>query len=223
MLDNENNMGYKSVLRSLGAASRRAAREAERARKQSARARERFDKKAAAIYAKRDSVVDALEKEYALGKITAEEFQKLRGREGEIGLELIVLGKAAGIALGKRYLCGKIEKEEFERIRREIVPRGFFEESDQVLAGYNRQEKMVEEFRVRCSLQQSDICQQCGLAKNFFRRLSLVDNLLLCRTCKKELESIKHYPGFSGSYVFASPKQVGGDAISAIIKPEYFL
>lgn len=216
-------MGYKSFLRSVNASANRAAKESQRRQRQQARATERINKKAAALGEKKGALMIALELEYAAGKISQEQFNELKKRESDIGLELIVFGKAAGVALGKRYICGKIDKAEFEQIQKEILPAGYFTERENIMSGFAGYHDKIAEFKKQCAPPRAGICQKCGVEKRFFRRIRSYEGLLLCARCQKELERLRRYPGFMGEYLMTPPRIIedGGTKIRAVVKPEY--
>jgi uncharacterized membrane protein len=143
-------MGYKSVIRSVKSSVNKAVKEGQRQQKQQARVKERLSKKASVYDDKKESLVIALQREYASGKISQERFNELKNRENDIGLELLIFGQAAGIALGKRYICGKIDKPEFERIKREILPQGYFIERNMLAEGFTSRKKAIEVFKQGC-------------------------------------------------------------------------
>ena len=200
-------MGWKGAVRSISAASNAAARESERANKQAFRESERLRKKYEKIVEKKEKIDEALNLELAKGKIDHAKHDELEKRMDDISDELIVFGKAAGVALGKRYVCGKIEKEEFETIRSEIVPEKLYQEKDQIIADVSNKQNKCIVFAESCSKSEG-VCQKCGKEKGLFSPIKEIDEMKLCGKCSAEFKKMRHYDGFSGEYIKADPCEV---------------
>lgn len=203
-------MGWKGTIKSISAASNRAAREEERLSRKLEREEEKIRKKLAKLDDSKEKIENALKSDYASGKIDNEKYQGLLGRSTDISDELIVFGKSAGITLGKRYVCGKIGKEEFEKISLELIPADLDKEKDLIIGQIGRLQKDLGEFKRSCSDSLTH-CQKCSMQKGVFRPLRKFDKLILCGKCLSEYKAIKNYNGFEGVYLIADPCEVLGD------------
>lgn len=201
-------MGYKSTLRSISAASNRAAREAERRRRQEEKEQKRLQKKVAGINEKMDKILLALDGIYASGKIDKNSYQKLKLRQSDIGLDLIALAKTPGVTLAKRYITGKIDKDEFESMQKDLLPAELFEEKENIKKATGAITKELEKFRKDCKEAIVDTCQHCGTKKAFLRPIKTEDGLQLCGGCRSKLLKIQKYKGFSGKYLTVAPIRV---------------
>lgn len=200
-------MGWRGLARSLNATNNRAIRAQEKAQRQMERQREKINKKIGKIAEQRDKVEESLKTELASGKVSSVEYDSLLKRMEDITDELLVFGKAAGTALGKRYVCGKIDKAEFEKLRAALVPAELYQEKSLIESQIKKMQNEVEEFKKNCSASEN-ACSKCKKPKKFFRWLRVVDGLLLCRKCERELTDLKHYAGFNGVYVVTNPCEV---------------
>ncbi|PCJ22005.1 MAG: hypothetical protein COA96_14995 [SAR86 cluster bacterium] len=215
-------MGYKGSMRSVVAASRAISREAERSRKATERGETQIRKKIDAINEKQNKVFDAVRELYAKGKITEEEYRELEKRKEDVQLDLIIFGKAAGVALGKRYICGKIDKKEFERIKDELLPVGYVDEKIGFEDALKHIKSDTESFKQRCSTEsEENICQKCGNKGSWFKKIHQYFELSLCGKCKSELKRIRTYPMFDGEYIAIESFIVGVGESNLRIKQEY--
>jgi len=201
-------MGYKSTLRSISAASNRAAREAERKRRQKEKELERLQKKIIGLNEKMEKVLHALDGIYASGKINKDEYEKLKSRKSDIGLELLAIAKTPGVTLAKRYLTGKIDKDEFKNMQKDLLPGELFEEKEKIKKDADEIIKKIKKFNKDCKEATEDVCQHCGTKKAFLRPIKIEDGLQLCGGCKLKLLKIQKYKGFSGKYLTIAPIRV---------------
>ncbi len=200
-------MGWRGAVRSINAANNRAIRAQEKAQRQMERQREKINRKIGKISEQRDKVEESLKTELASGKVSGTEYDSLLKRMEGVTDELLVFGKAAGIALGKRYVCGKIDKIEFEKLRAVLVPAELYQEKSLIESQIKEIQIEIEEFKKSCSTLEN-ACSKCKKPKKFFRWLRVEDGLLLCRRCRKELSDLKHYAGFNGVYVVTNSCEI---------------
>jgi hypothetical protein len=210
-------MGYKSVLRSMGAASNRAAkersrinrarqREIERVNRQLAAYRERLNKKLAAHKEKLTKILQELEDVYAKGKVTKEEYTSLKSRASDIPLEYVIVGKQPFISLAKRYITGKIDKNEFDEVKKSILPSDFNAERENIGTKLKSLLENLEEFKNSCKEAQKGYCQKCGSKRKIFNWVSKYEGFSLCRKCRKLLTAMQLYPAFNGKYFTVDAK-----------------
>ena len=209
-------MGYKSVLRSMGAAANKASRENERNARKIQKEEERVNKKIAGVEAKMEKIEDALSDQLAKGKVDHGKFSKLLKRKDDIGIDLIIFGKTPAISAAKRYICGKIEKKEFEEICSSIISPEIREEKSKIKDEYNGLLSKIENFKKSCNSNNKDICQKCGKQKSLFNPIKSVEDLKLCGKCKKELKQLTNYISYSGDYFFVNSHKI---SINEIEKP----
>lgn len=215
-------MGWKGTIRSVIAANNRSIKEREREQKYLIKEQNKLNKKVQIIEERRDKIVQALKNDYAAGKINTDEYNSLFKRESDITYELLVFGKAAAVTLGKRYLCGKIDKKEFESLRDELVPADLYIERHIISSRIDLIKSSIKIFQDNCKNVIPINCMKCGKQKNFFRRLSNIDGLRLCSSCKKAYKNIKTFEGYNGNYLFVKPCLVNRDTeIDLTIKQEY--
>jgi hypothetical protein len=214
-------MGWKGTLRSINAVSNRIAKEQERNTRLRAKEVEKLSKKIEKLRDQKEKVKEALNNEYASGKIQSDRYKLLSSRMEHITDELIVFGKTAGVTLGKRYVCGKIEKEDFDKLCSELVPKGLYEERDLILSQAKLVQKNTEDFRGSCK-SIPEQCNKCLKPKGFFRHLKKIDNITLCNKCSNNYGKLKYYSGFQGVYLIAKPCEVSNNmTISVSIRQEY--
>lgn len=180
-------MGYKSVLRSMNAASNRYDRERQKQANNLRKEYERQIKKIMALEDKKSKIMAELAKVYASGKLTSEQFDELSQREQHIGLDLIAIGGVPFITLAKRYVSGKIEKDEFERLCKHILPSDFVAEKEAIDKNFKDKLNKAKEFIDISTCE--DGCQHCG-RKGFFAFIKNYKGLNLCSKHRKELEAI---------------------------------
>lgn len=215
-------MGWKGTLRSISAASNRFAKEQQRQHNQLVRAHTKYTKKIQQIEDRREKIEQALKGEYASGKLTDERYASLSGRLIDITDELLVFGKTPGVALGKRYVCGKIDKEGFIKLRNELVPQQVYYEMETIANTIKQMQDRELQFINNCS-DEIGKCQSCNRPKGFFRPIRLVENKMLCNSCKSTYTSLKQFPGFNGIYVAAAPCVIShGMILPVVIKQEYY-
>ncbi len=193
-------MGYKSVINSAVSAANKAAKEAERKHRREARVIERREKKISKTNEYMEKIYNALEDEYAKGKIDKNKFVELKERKIDICMEYIIIGKSPFINLAKRYITGKIEHDEFDQISRDILPPEMFEEKNIIANETNEKMEAMKIFRSECKDNVEGQCQKCAKPKSFFSPLNSKCGLRLCKKCNKELNAIKHYGGYNGEY-----------------------
>lgn len=201
-------MGYKSILRSAISASDRASKEAERKERQGLREQERIQRRITKVNETMRKVIQALEDIYAKGKIGKDQYEKLKQRESDISLELIVVAKNPGISLAKRYITGAIDKDEFEKIQKDLLPPELFEEKRIINESINNVEKELKKFRENCKNEKENQCQFCSKEKSLFTPLKIEDRLRLCGKCRSWLLNTQNYKGFSGNYFTVSPMKI---------------
>lgn len=197
-------MSYKSVLRSMNAASNRYEREKQRQANQVRRAYERHTKKVMALEDKKSKILAELAKAYAGGKLTPEQYNELSEREQYIGLDLIAVGGAPFVTLAKRYISGKIDKDEFERLCKHILPSDFIAEKESINRGGEDKQRMAKEFIDSCKGKEG--CQHCG-KKGFFAFVKNYKGVNLCARHRKVLEAICMYQ-HNGYYFTVEPIDV---------------
>lgn len=206
-------MGYKSVLRSVNASVNKSARASEQRQRQQQRAAqkvynqsvkelERQQKKLARLEEKLNKVYEALDQKYATGKIDAAKFEELKSRKSDIGIELVVLGEAAGVALGKRYMTGEIDKKEFDTIYLATMPTGYITERDSLKSKLDSIVTNAKQFKTECD--KTTGCQHCGMKPSLFKRVKNFEGCQLCVPCTKAIQSILYSPEFNGIY-FSGP------------------
>ena len=214
-------MGWKGTLRSINTEAKRVQRENERTDRQQTREEEKFQRKIQKIEEKREKVREALNNDYAAGKINKEQFTTFSERIGDITDELIVFGKAVGVTLGKRYVCGKIDKVEFENLRSAIVPHELYTEKDIVVLDIKKIQQNILDFKESC-LSDEGVCQKCNKLKGLLRPLHEVDAMILCGSCLREYKKSKQYNGFTGDYIIAPLCEVSENmTLSISIRKEY--
>jgi hypothetical protein len=210
-------MGYKSVVRSAVSSYNKSVREKERQQRIEARELERLQKKVNNAYEKLKKICNALEDEYAKGKIGKKEYKELKNRESEITIDLVVVGKSPFISLAKRYITGKIDSKEFEEIQKDILPTELLEERQLINEGYEEALNKLKEFRNSCKDTAEDECQKCNSKKTFFSGLKVLDSLRLCKKCRAELLKLQFYE-FSGDYFVVDTKQLSFSDVDDKIK-----
>lgn len=194
-------MGYKSVLRSMNAASNRYEREKQREQNQLHRAYERHAKKIMQLEDKKNKIMAELTKVYASGKMTPDKYDELIERENYISLDLIAVGGSPFVTLAKRYVSGKIDQDEFERISKHILPSDFVREKEFINIKFEEKQSQLTEFMNSCKIDEG--CQYCG-KKGFFAFIKKYKGLHICSKHIKELDNIcvfKH----SGYYFTVEP------------------
>ncbi len=215
-------MGWRGAIRSINAASNRAAKERDRNLRFQAKETEKLSKKLQDIKDKKEKIKEALNNEYAAGKISSDQYALLSKRMEDISDELIIFGKVAGVTVGKRYVCGKIEKEEFEKLRSELVPAELYRERDLVLSQVGAIQKNITDFKKSC-VQKDGFCSKCSKPKGLFRHLKEIDGMIVCGACTKNYEKLKYYNGFRGTYITANPCEVEDQmSISLAVRKEYY-
>ena len=110
-------MGWKGTLRTLKASHNRSVRASERQARQEQKKFDNLSKKLQKIEDSREKVHMALKNDFAAGKLSKEEYDKLESRMDDVTDELLVFGKTPAVTLAKKYVCGKIDKEQFDVVR----------------------------------------------------------------------------------------------------------
>ncbi len=217
-------MGYKSVLRSLSAASNAANKSAAKRLRAQEKELEKVQGKVSKLEEKKAAILDALEDAYVKNKVTDEEYKALKPRMDEVGLDLLVFGSSPAVALAKQYVSGKIDQAEFQKKQMGILPEGLFSEREEIGNGFSEAEKKLEDFLSSCR-KQDGVCYCCGAKKGFLKWLYLVDELQLCSGCKAKLAKLKKYNGFEGQYFSVRPVNLAekGESLSLEIKREHLL
>lgn len=230
-------MGYRGTIRSLNAivnASARASRQrsSQQARENQRRLRQqealqsKLQKKNLAINDKRSRPLQKLKDMYASGKIDTSQYNQLIKRDAEITIDLIVFGRAAGLTIGERYILGKIDQTRFEELKDEVLgaPEA---EKDAIIESIDSQITAAKEFVKRSSGSRSESeCGSCGSARTFFSPLSLIENMMLCKKCRKTYDALTTYPGHDGQYYHAEGMKLdiqGANQLSIFIKTEIIL
>ncbi len=196
-------MGYKSIVRSLASSGNKILKEQEKQQKAKSRQQEKVQKNVQKIIEKQNKIYESLDDIYAKGKLSKKEYESLKLRKPAITLELIVLGKSAGVSLGKRYITGQIDDLEFQKIQKEILPHGFFNDQKILQSQVAEVQEKFKNFQKECNAKQQDACMYCAKKKGFLTPLKGVGQFLLCNKCSKALENILHFKGFSGEYLEA--------------------
>jgi hypothetical protein len=197
-------MGYKSVIRSVNTAGKKASREVERQRKQRLREAERLMKKHAKLQVKQQKVLDSLKDLYAKDKINKKEYEELKEREADIEIDVYVFGGTPGVNLSKQYITGKITKEEFNDKLEAILPSNLFIEKNDIRKTLEETNAHYEEHVGKFSKQVEGKCVSCDVPKSLFKWLHNVDEYVLCGTCKKNYFQKRDYKGFRGQYFVVS-------------------
>lgn len=201
-------MGYKSFARAMGSAASAANRESVRRKKAQTRTEERMEKKIGKIEEKNEKIVDALQDEYAKGKIGKDEYEKLLARKVDITLELIVFGGTPASSLSKRYITGKIDKAEFDRMKEEVLPSEVVAEKKSMVQRFLDQANELEKFVKESNKNEKENCQHCNKQKGFFSSIKLVDSLRLCSHCSQRMKSLKEFTGSTGSFFEMKPTTI---------------
>jgi len=197
-------MGYKSLIRTAVSAANQAQREAIRQQKARARMQERLQKKMGKINGKKEKIIDALQDEYAKGKLTRERYEELMLRQDDIPLDLLVFGGVPGTSAAKRYLTGKIEKSEFDRISEEVVPHSVRKERQQMIKDFLSFVEQIEDFVDNCTKKDKGLCWHCGKG-GLLRFISTMQGLTLCYRCRSRLKTVTEFKGLSGNYYEMEP------------------
>lgn len=192
-------MGYKSFVRSAVAASNKAQREAQRQHNAHVRLQERLQKKIDKIEDKKEKIVDALQDEYAKGKITENRYSELMERKEDIPLDLLVFGGAPGVSAAKRYITGKIEERDFKKISNELVPIEVRQEAQEMVESFSDFVAQLEQFVNECEEREGKICWHCNRG-GFFRFVRFIQRLNLCYGCRAKLNALSAFKGIEGSY-----------------------
>lgn len=219
-------MGYKSYLRAQAAEQRRNLREMEKLQKE----QDKINKKFLKVEEKKQNIIEALDNYYAKGKIDDNKFNKLKKREDDIEVDLIIFGKAAYISAAKRYMCGEIDSEEFKGLCQNTIPADIFEEKKQILSNFKDFINNANKFVQECNLQAKDQCQKCGQKATFFsiffNPLKEFSGLKLCKRCIKNFKSVFNYAGFNGEYYYTnsylySIEELDEDKLNVMIQQKH--
>jgi len=202
-------MGWKGVIRSIGAAHNQAVRERERENRRSVKEQGRLQKKLQNIADSRGKIALALNNDYAAGKIDRAEYEILSKRLSDVTDELLVFGKSAAVTLAKRYVCGKIDENQFAEMKSEFIPDQLEEEQRVISSQVNKKQEALRAFHEACTTKH-DRCHKCSKEKGFFTPLYQTDGHFLCGKCREELNQIKYFAGFNGSYILAEPCYIEG-------------
>lgn len=187
---------------------------------------ERFEKKIQLAEEKRSRPLQKLKAQYADGKVQKSSFKKLQKRDADIGLDLVIFGRGAGVKLGERYLLGKITKAQFEKLKDEILgePEA---EKDEIQKVADERLKKVKKFAKKARSNKTDQnCNYCGKPKKWYSPLRDEADFRLCGKCKREYSKLKEYPGYTGTYYIASKSELDPDQSNRLtlgIVPDYVL
>lgn len=222
-------MGYKSVIRSMSAAANKAAREQDRALKRQQRQLEKLQQKMIQAEEKLNKIFMLLDDEYAKGKFSKDKYNNLKKRKIDITLDSVVIGKTPFISLAKRYVTGKIDRKEFLEMQKDILPLDLLKEKKELKNRLIKFKEKLNDFRNNCNNIEEDKCQKCNSKKSFFNSIKKIENLTLCKKCRKSLAKLQKYPGFLGKYFRVEPMtvsfgQLDNDLIINInLQEEHFL
>jgi len=197
-------MGYKSVIRSMNAASNRAAREQDRLERARHREYERRLKKAQKIQEKQDAISAELKKTFAVGKIDKSQYNLLKLREKDIDLASLAVGGTPFVALAKRYITGKIEKQEFDTLSNDILPSDFVQERHIIENDIEEKQKAYKAFVAACS--HCAGCAYCGKS-GFFKFICEHKGKNLCFIHRRELKKLCTY-SHHGYYFTVEPQDI---------------
>lgn len=172
---------------------------------------ERHEKKNQLIEERRSKPLHKLKELYASGKISKANYEDLAKRDKEITKDLVVFGKGAGVKLAERYISGKINTSEFINLKKELI----FEpenEKEEILNGYRETIKNVSDFVEKARANRSGLkCNYCGKPKKFLSPLFSESDFKLCRSCRKQYNSLCQYSGINGQYFSADPAKIDPD------------
>ena len=208
-------MGYKSILRSAASAANAAQKEALRQKRAKLKIQEKLQRKMGKLDEKKEKIIDALQDEYAKGKITKEKYDQLLARKEDITVDLLVFGGTPGASAAKRYITGKIEKPEFERLSQEVVPDDVREEKKMMVEAFRECINRIEEFSKRSTKQEEGKCSQCGKG-GFLQFIRNDQGLLLCHRCRSLLKNITNFKGLSGKFYEMEPIKIDLSSIGSI-------
>jgi len=202
-------MGYKSVIKSMSAASRAMQAEQDRENRRSAREDERIRKKVLKIGDKQESIINALKDLLAKGKISQDRYDELKSRENDIPIYLISIGKTPGVNLAKRYITGKINEKEFESLQKEILPEKIFKEINEIESRLDGKKKELKNLIGKIDRKgDSDYCQLCNKKKSLFSRLYSFYDFILCKGCVDSIKEAKTLEAYDGKYFYTDPFQL---------------
>lgn len=188
-------MGWPAIYRSWVAQTRREQIRTDKIRRDRERQNEHLRKKRDELFKLRDSIIADLQNYYALGKITHAEYENLKLRRSQIGLDLILFAGKPGVSLGKRFICGEIDEIEFFKIRNNILPLEVAEEFVSLTTLLESRLQEVEKFKALCDRSRSDSCQHCGRRKSpFVWLIASYDDLVLCLLCKFQFYNLRSVP-----------------------------
>lgn len=209
-------MGYKSTLRSINAAGKRAEADARRRKRE----KERQQKRQAKINEKMLKIFDELENLYAKGKIDKKEFDQLKKRQADISVDLVIFGKTPGVTLGKRYVTGKITQEEFDKMQADILPPEVYLEKEKIKAELYEIHMHQKSFRKDCKFDTG--CARCGTEGSLINSVKDRGDENLCRKCFKIYRKLSNYR-HDGEYYLVNKGNIPyGGTVDITVKPEHY-
>jgi|GEM_PF-4451731 len=167
-------------------------------------------KEDATIKRRKKRIKAALKEQLAIGKIDRARYNSLKKRMNDISDELVVFGESAGVILGTKYVCGVLDKEDFDQIKCDFLPVDLEEEKSQIISEIEKRKESLRVFKEVCS-HDKNVCQKCHCDKGLFSSLKKVEGMKLCNSCFNVYEKHKHFDGYHGKYIIASPTEIDED------------